>query len=74
MLPNVKSCFGKKYDTGIIENSDDLAIYLLQEAKVAVVNGIAFGAPDCLRISYSLSEERIVESIKRIRIALDKLI
>lgn len=74
VLPNVKSCFGKKYDTGIIENSDDLAIYLLQEAKVAVVNGIAFGAPDCLRISYSLSEERIVESIKRIRVALDKLV
>lgn len=74
VLPNVKSCFGKKYGSGIIENSDDLAIYLLQEAKVAVVNGIAFGAPDCLRISYSLSEERIVESIKRIRIALDKLI
>lgn len=74
VLPNVKSCFGKKYDTGFIENSDDLAIYLLQEAKVAVVNGIAFGAPDCLRISYSLSEERIVESIQRIRTALDKLV
>lgn len=73
VLPNVNACFGKKYGTGIIENSDDLAIYLLQEAKVAVVNGIAFGAPNCLRISYSLSEARIVESIKRIRIALDKL-
>jgi aspartate aminotransferase len=48
-------------------------MFLLQEAKVAVVNGIAFGAPECIRISYSLSKEKISETIRRIRIALDKL-
>lgn len=73
VLPDVRSCFGKKHEHGTIQNSDDLAMYLLQEAKVAVVNGIAFGAPNCLRISYSLSEEKIAEAIKRMRSALDKL-
>jgi len=73
VLPDVSKCFGKKFENKTIENSDDLAIYLLHEAKVAVVNGIAFGAPECLRISYSLSEEKISEAIRRIRIALDNL-
>ncbi len=73
VLPDVSSCFGKKHEHGFIQNSDDLAMYLLQDAKVAVVNGDAFGAPNCLRISYSLSEEKISEAITRTRAALDKL-
>jgi aspartate aminotransferase len=73
VLPDVSSCFNKKFGDKLIQNSDDLAMFLLQEAKVAVVNGIAFGAPECIRISYSLSKEKISETIRRIRIALDKL-
>lgn len=73
VLPDVSSCFGKKFQNSTIENSDDLALFILKEAKVAVVNGIAFGAPNCLRISYSLSEQKIVEAIKRIRSALNLL-
>jgi aspartate aminotransferase len=51
VLPDVSSCFNKKFGDKLIQNSDDLAMFLLQEAKVAVVNGIAFGAPECIRIS-----------------------
>lgn len=73
ILPEVDASFGMYYENIRIHNSDDLALFLLQEAHVAVVNGIAFGAPNCLRISYSLSEENISKSILRIRTALDKL-
>ncbi len=73
VLPDVSSCFNKRFDAVPIQTSEDLSMFLLKEAKVAVVNGTAFGAPDCIRISYSLSEEKIIETIKRIRQALDKL-
>jgi len=48
--------------------ADDLALadYLLENAKVAVVPGTAFGAPGYMRLSYATSDELIVEGIKRI--------
>ncbi|MEO6190984.1 MAG: pyridoxal phosphate-dependent aminotransferase [Saprospiraceae bacterium] len=73
LLPNVSQSFGKKHTSGIITNAEDLAIYLLNESHVAMVSGDAFGAPECLRISYSLSEEKIIEAVKRIKLALEKL-
>ncbi|HEX5625947.1 MAG TPA: pyridoxal phosphate-dependent aminotransferase [Saprospiraceae bacterium] len=73
VLPEVDACFGLSHGRHQIQNSDDLALFLLEEAHVAVVNGIAFGAPECIRISYSLSEAKIIEAIRRIRLALDKL-
>ncbi len=57
----------------MIHNAEDLAIYLLNEAHVALVSGDAFGAPNCIRISYSLSEEKVIEAVKRIEAALQKL-
>jgi aspartate aminotransferase len=56
-----------------IKTSDDLALYLLDKAQVAVVGGDAFGAPDCIRISYATSDEQLVEAIKRIKSALEML-
>ncbi len=73
LLPNVQKSLGKSFGDVIISDSEDLALYLLKEAKVALVSGIAFGADDCLRISYSLSETKITEAVNRIRKALDKL-
>jgi aspartate aminotransferase len=73
VLPEVDAYFGKSYNGQKINNSDELSVFLLQEAKVALVNGIAFGAPNCIRISYSLSEEKITEAIDRIKNALAKL-
>lgn len=66
ILPKVDACFGKKIAGRDIQNADDLAMLLLEEAHVALVSGEAFGAPDCLRISYSLSEAKIREAIRRI--------
>ncbi len=73
ILPEVDFYFGKRKQDQIISNAEDLALFLLHEAKVAVVSGDAFGAPQCLRISYSLSKEKIIEAIRRIKHALDQL-
>lgn len=56
-----------------ISGSDDLALYLLDKAQVATVGGDAFGAPDCIRISYATADNLLVEAVKRIKSALENL-
>jgi aspartate aminotransferase len=73
VMPDISFYLGKSDGGTKISNSDDLALYLLDKAQVAVVGGDAFGAPDCIRISYATSDELLVEAIKRIRIALSNL-
>ena len=73
IFPDVSTFFGKGTDTVQIDNSTDLAEYLLQEAHVATVAGSAFGAPDCLRISNAASEDKLREAIRRIGVALGQL-
>ena len=58
---------------GQIGNSVDLSEYLLTEALVAVVPGIAFGNDDCFRISFATSEAELTEGIRRISEALGRL-
>lgn len=73
LFPKCDSFFGKKYGEKTINNSNELAMYLLEEGHVATVGGDAFGAPDCFRMSYATSDENICEAIKRISDALQKL-
>jgi aspartate aminotransferase len=63
----------KATDVLRIENSFDLAMYLLHEAKVAVVPGSSFGLEGYLRLSYSTSMENLREGISRIKEVLMKL-
>jgi aspartate aminotransferase len=72
-FPDVSKLFGKSCNGTIINNPTDLSLYLLDEAKVATVTGEAFGAPNCLRLSYATSEEIMAEAISRIKLAIDKL-
>jgi len=74
MFPRVSSFFGKSHNGQEIQNSDDLAEYILTEAHVATVSGAAFGSPDCLRLSYAASEADLQEAAKRMTIALNKLV
>ena len=74
VFPNVSSYFGRKTSSVKIENSYDLAMYLLHEGKVATVPGSGFGAEGYLRMSYSNSIENLTESAKRIKEALGKLV
>ena len=73
VFPNVSSYFKKKKNGINIENSFDIAMYLLNEAKVAAVPGSSFGAEGYIRISYSTSMEKLQEGISRIKEALLKL-
>lgn len=73
VMPDVTYFYGKSDGETKISNSDELALYLLDKAQVAVVGGDAFGAPECIRISYANSDHLLVEAVKRIREALEKL-
>lgn len=73
VMPDVTSFIGKSYDGKVINNADDLTYFILSEARVAVVSGSAFGAPECIRISYATSDEKITEAVRRIKDALGKL-
>lgn len=73
LFPEVKSFFGKKYNDTVINNSNDLALYLLSNAHVATVGGDAFCAPDYIRLSYATSDDNIRKAMARIKEALSKL-
>ncbi len=73
VMPDISFYLGKSLGGLKINNSDDLALFLLDKAQVAVVGGDAFGAPDCIRISYANSDELLVEAVKRIKTALELL-
>jgi len=73
VLPDITWYLGKSDGITKIENSEDLALYLLDKAQVATVGGDSFGAPDCLRISYATSDDLLVEAVRRIKEALKRL-
>lgn len=73
LFPKCSSFYGKSYGSYIVNNSTDLAMYLLDEAHVATVGGDAFGDPECFRMSYATSDDNIKEAMRRIKEALDKL-
>lgn len=74
LLPEVSAYYGTKTPDGkTIENSGDLAMYLLQDAHVATVDGAAFCAPGYIRLSYATSDDNIREAMRRIAASLAKL-
>lgn len=73
VYPDVSNFLGKKYEGKVINTTSDLSIFLLNEAKVSVVTGEAFGTNHHIRISYAASEEMLVEAINRIKNALSLL-
>jgi len=60
-------------DVSALGGGDKVAEYLLEEAHVAVVSGSAFGCPECIRLSYAISTEEIMEAMRRIKMAIEKL-
>ena len=67
LFPKCSSFFGKSYNGKKIENSTDLAMFLLEVGHVATVGGDAFGDPYCFRMSYATSDNNIREAMKRIK-------
>ena len=70
LFPEVSSFFGKTDGETTIKDAGDLALYLLDKAHVATVDGAAFCAPGYIRLSYATSDENIVEAMRRIKEAL----
>ena len=73
VFPDCSYYFGKSYNGTTVNNPEDLALFLLAEAHVACVGGTDFGAPNCIRMSYATSDEKLVEAFTRIKEALGKL-
>lgn len=70
VFPNISAFFGKTLKGTTINNATDFSLFLLEHALVATVTGDAFGAPDCIRLSYAASQAQIIEAIKRIKEAV----
>lgn len=72
-FPFVSSFYGCLNKGSVLKDSMDVASYLLEEARIAVVPGEPFGAPENIRLSYATSENSIIEGIRRMGEALSKL-
>ncbi len=66
-LPDISSFFGKTIRGYKINNAQDLSMFLLVEANVALVSAEGFGEPNCIRLSYASSEENLREAVRRIK-------
>jgi aspartate aminotransferase len=74
VFPDVHSFFGKTTATGeVIADSDELCMYLLNDAHVSTVSGKAFGEPNCIRISFANSVENLEKGFGKIKAALAAL-
>ncbi|MGB1042724.1 MAG: pyridoxal phosphate-dependent aminotransferase [Tenacibaculum sp.] len=67
IFPDISAFFGKTIKGNKINNANDFSMLLLEEANVASVTGEAFGAPNCIRLSYAASELQLREAIRRIK-------
>jgi len=74
IFPDCSVYIGKSFNGKVIENSADLAMYILEEGHVAAVGGLAFGAPECVRFSYAASDEQLIEAMGRVKKALAALV
>ena len=73
LFPKCTSFYGKTDGEHTINNSTDLAMYLLEVGHVATVGGDAFGDPECFRMSYATSDDNIREAMRRIKDCLSRL-
>jgi aspartate aminotransferase len=73
VMPDISNFIGNSFNGRVMKSANDLTFYLLEEASVAMVSGTAFGADNCIRISYATSDDRIIEAVRRIKEALAKL-
>lgn len=72
-FPDISAFFGKSVDDFTINNADDFCLFILEKAAVSLVTGAAFGAPNCVRLSYAASEEELRDALGRIKKTLSAL-
>ena len=74
LFPEISALLGKRFGDKVIETSADLAMFLLEEAHVATVDGAAFCLPGYIRFSYATSDDNLREAMRRISEAVNKLV
>lgn len=72
-FPDVSAYFGKSFNGETMNSPEDISMFLLKEANVALVSGEAFGDRKCIRLSYATSEKTLTECCKRMATAFAKL-
>jgi aspartate aminotransferase len=73
LFPDVSAYFGKSDGETVINNCNDVSLYLLAKAFVATVSGDAFGDPNCIRLSYATSDEKLKKALAQMKEAFAKL-
>ena len=74
VYPSCAGWIGKRTPDGkALANDSDVAVYLLESAEVAVVQGDAYGISPNVRISYATSIEQLEEGLRRIRKEAERL-
>lgn len=73
LFPEVSAYFGRRDGDTVIRDAADLAMYLLDKAHVATVDGAAFCLPGYIRLSYATSDDNIRRAMQRIAEALAAL-
>ena len=74
IFPDVSAFYGKSYEGQVINESNDLAEAILNKVHIALVAGSAFGAPNCMRISYAASQETLEDACRRLKEFFGKLV
>lgn len=73
-FPDVSYYLGKVIPGGdVIRTVDELSLYLLEKAQVATVAGSAFGDDRCIRLSFAIGTDKLLEATSRIQQALEVL-
>ena len=73
VFPRVSGCFGPQWQDKTIASAMDLSLYLLEEAKVALVAGEGFGSAEHVRISYATSMQNLEQGLNQVEAALQRL-
>lgn len=72
-FPDISYYIGKTLKEKEIKDSDDFAMFILENAHVGTVGGVSFGSPECIRFSYAASDEELIECMRRIKSCLENL-
>lgn len=70
-FPDISYYIGKNLNGNMMNNADDFAMFILDQAHVGTVGGVSFGNSNCIRFSYAASEAELIESMNRIKNCLE---
>jgi aspartate aminotransferase len=73
-FPDVSAALGKKAGNHVVNTTEELCDWLLEEHGVATVPGSAFGAPASIRLSFATSDAELGKALARLQTAFASLV